>query len=228
MGENLKPSRPGLGPAGRASMLVILPYSFYCNSTLTVAETLLGKYLIRQEGEKRLVGRIVETEAYIGESDPACHAFRGLTPRTKIMYGPPGHAYVYFNYGMHFLLNVVTEREGFPAAVLIRALEPVAGFAADDPRAASGPGKLCRAMRIDKSLNGVSLRESELWIAKGPASRKKPEVRWSPRIGLKVGADRIWRAYIYGNPFVSRPSNPTDAVLPYPLLSKEGEGGGSH
>src|SRR5262249_27636737 len=105
----------------------MLPLSFYNNSTLNIAENLLGKYLVRQYGKRVQAGRIVEVEAYIGENDPACHAFRGLTPRTKIMYGPPGYAYVYFTYGMYFMLNVVTEAAGFPAAVLVRALEPALG-----------------------------------------------------------------------------------------------------
>ena len=137
--------------------ILSLPASFYERETLVVAEELLGKYLVRQIRGKKMVGKIVEVEAYIGESDPACHAYRGLTPRTKIMYGTAGHAYVYFNYGMYFLLNVVTEREGFPAAVLIRALEPVFGFKSDEVRPASGPGKLCRSMQIDKELNGEPL-----------------------------------------------------------------------
>src|SRR5574341_274818 len=141
-----------------------LSVEFYDRNTLDVTLELLGKYLVRRNEKRKWIGRIVEAEAYIGEEDPACHAFRGLTPRTKIMYGPPGHAYVYFTYGMHFMLNVVTEQQGFPAAVLIRALEPVSGFNGDDPRPASGPGKLCKAMRIGRSLNGISLRSAELRI----------------------------------------------------------------
>jgi DNA-3-methyladenine glycosylase len=180
----------------------ILPPSFYERDTLVVAEELLGKYLVRQIGRKRMIGKIVEVEAYIGESDPACHAFRGLTPRTKIMYGKAGHAYVYFNYGMYFLLNVVTEREGFPAAVLIRALEPIVGFKGDDPRPASGPGKLCRSMQIDKELNGEPFTGKKLWIGE-LRSDDKQEIKWSPRIGISVGQDKLWRAYIAGNRFVS-------------------------
>lgn len=188
--------------------LNLLPYSFYSGSTLSIANDLLGKYLVR----KTMIGRIVEVEAYIGEDDPACHAFRGLTPRTRIMYGPPGHAYVYFTYGMHFMLNVVTEQEGFPAAVLIRALEPVSGFRSKDPRPANGPGKLCKAMQIDKRLNGISLHSKKLWIGEMPNDLRSFEVRWSTRIGINVGQDKIWRAYIYGNPHVSRRSNPSDAI----------------
>src|SRR3990172_4886005 len=177
--------------------LEALPFSFYERNTLEVAHDLLGKYLIRRNGKKKWVGRIVEAEAYIGEDDPACHAFHGLTPRTRVMYGPPGHAYVYFTYGMYFMLNVVTEREGFPAAVLLRALEPVLGFSDEDPRPASGPGKLCKSMQIDKSMNSISLSGGELWI--GQTSKEVPlEIRWSPRIGVTDGADKFWRAYLYG------------------------------
>jgi DNA-3-methyladenine glycosylase len=183
----------------------LLSRSFYDSSTIVIAGELLGKLLVRQTQKKRWVGRIVEVEAYIGEEDPACHAFRGLTPRTRILYGPPGHAYVYFTYGMHFMLNVVTEKEGFPAAVLIRALEPVSGFGEGDTRPASGPGKLCRSMEIDKSLNGISFRSRELRIMEVPDQVvQAQDVRWSPRIGISNGKDRLWRAYLFGNPHVSR------------------------
>jgi DNA-3-methyladenine glycosylase len=184
--------------------ILCLPASFYERDTLVVAKELLGKYLVRQIRNKRMIGKIVEVEAYIGESDPASHAFRGLTPRTKIMYGTAGHAYVYFNYGMYFLLNVVTEREGFPAAVLLRALEPVFGFKGDDPRPASGPGKLCRSMQIDKQLNGEPFTGKRLWIGELRSETEEDfEIRWSPRIGISVGQDKPWRASIAGNRFVS-------------------------
>jgi len=195
-------------PNGLVDSLIPLTYSFYNNRTLSVAGALLGKYLVR----KKMVGRIVEVEAYIGEDDPACHAFRGLTPRTRIMYGPPGHAYVYFTYGMHFMLNVVTEQEGFPAAVLIRALEPISGFSPTNPNPANGPGKLCKAMQIDQRLNGISLQSKRLWIGEMPDDSHNFEIRWSTRIGINVGQDKIWRAYIYGNPHVSRRSNPADPI----------------
>jgi len=150
------------------------------------------------------VGRIVEVEAYIGEDDPACHAFHGLTPRTRVMYGAPGHAYIYFTYGMYFMLNVVTEKEGFPAAVLIRAVEPLSGFREGEGRPASGPGKLCRAMEIDKSLNGISFLSKKLGIVQAPGRKKDLDIRWSPRIGISSGKDKLWRAYLFGNPYVSR------------------------
>lgn len=197
--------------------LLTLNNRFYLKDTITVTGQLIGKYLLRRNGRKEWIGKIVEVEAYIGHQDPASHAFRGLTPRTKIMYGPAGHAYVYFTYGMHFMLNAVTEREGFPAAVLIRALEPVYGFDKDDPRPASGPGKLCKSMQIDKSLNGISLQSSKLWIARGKGSSTQQDIRWSSRIGLSAGKDKIWRAYLFGNPFVSRKSNPRDSRIPSEL-----------
>ena len=169
-----------------------LSYSFYTGRrTLDVASGLLGKHLVRTQGKRTWVGRIVETEAYIGESDPACHAFHGRTPRTQVMYGAPGHAYVYFTYGMHFMLNIVTESEGFPAAVLIRALEPEYGFDGKDPRPASGPGKVCKAMRIDKKLNGISLLDKRLWIGTSGARIRPDQVRWSARIGIAQGQDKL-------------------------------------
>jgi DNA-3-methyladenine glycosylase len=192
--------------------LKALPPEFYQRNTIIVAEELLGKFLLRREGRKKWIGKIVEVEAYIGEDDPACHAFRGLTPRTRVMYGPAGHAYVYFTYGMYFMLNVVTEREGFPAAVLIRALEPVTGFSAEDARPASGPGKLCRALNIDKALNGISLQSKELSITQAPESKEPIKIRWSSRIGITEGQNKFWRAYLYGNPFVSRKSSPKHKI----------------
>jgi DNA-3-methyladenine glycosylase len=191
-----------------------LPKSFYNNNTIIVAKSLIGKSLVRQSRDHEWIGRIVEVEAYIGEDDPACHAFRGLTPRTKVMYGPPGNAYVYFTYGMYFMLNVVTEREGFPAAVLIRAVEPVSGFSPEDPFPANGPGKLCKNMEIDKSLNGISLQSKELRIGQFSGAEKKQDIRWTPRIGISNGRDKLWRAYLYGNPHVSRKSNPGDRKTP--------------
>lgn len=157
-----------------------------------------------------LAGRIVEVEAYIGEDDPACHAFHGRTARTQVMYGPPGHAYVYFTYGMHFMLNVVTEREGFPAAVLLRALEPLAGVreirrrrgAAPEWALASGPARLCRAFGIDRRFNGADLISAPLYIARGQPPAEP--ILWTPRIGIREGRDRPWRAFLSGNPSVSQ------------------------
>jgi DNA-3-methyladenine glycosylase len=193
--------------------LTVLTRKFYERSTLEVTADLLGKFLVRENHYRKWIGKIVEVEAYIGEKDPACHAFRGLTPRTRIMYAGPGHAYVYFTYGMHYMLNVVTEREGFPAAVLIRALEPVEGFEDHGSRPASGPGKLCKALRIDKSLNGIALTDRALWIGSNGNSDRLP-IRWSPRVGISDGIEKLWRAYIYGNSFVSRKSSSSDAKTP--------------
>jgi DNA-3-methyladenine glycosylase len=167
----------------------ILSRKFYNRSTLTVARELLGTRLVRILDGTKLVGIITEAEAYIGETDLACHAKAGLTPRTAPMYGPPGHAYVYFTYGNHWMLNAVTEREGFPAAVLIRAVQPVEGveimLARRQGRDTLGPGKLCQAMGITKSENRVDLTETAggLWIESGvkvPDSR----VTKGPRVGL--------------------------------------------
>jgi DNA-3-methyladenine glycosylase len=170
----------------------LLPREFYDRPTLTVARELLGAVLVRVEGGVRIAGRITETEAYVGESDLACHARAGITPRTQIMYGDAGRAYVYFNYGMHWMLNAVTETEGFPAAVLIRAIQPIEGIEiiasrrGKQPRSkwTDGPAKLAQALAIDKSFNSVDLcsRESGLWIEAG--ERVLDE---SVTIGARVG-----------------------------------------
>ena len=174
----------------------ILPRSFYNRPTLTVARELLGAVLVRVEAGVRVSGRIVETEAYVGESDLGCHAKAGKTPRTKIMYGAPGSAYVYFTYGMHWMLNVVTEQEEFPAAVLIRAIEPLEGIEiiasrrGKQPRAkwTDGPAKLAQALGIDKAFNGADLcsRESGLWIEAGERISDK-----SVTIGARVGLNNV-------------------------------------
>lgn len=188
---------------------------FYRRSTLTVARELLGKRLVSVMGGQRLSGLIVEVEAYIGEGDAACHAARGRTPRNEAMYGPPGHAYVYFIYGMHHCLNVVTEEEGFPAAVLIRALEPLEGLeimrrhrsGKPDRELTNGPAKLCQAMAIDRGFNGVDLcAGGVLFIEEGRIVAQE-EIGASPRIGIKaseVARSVAWRFYLQGNDFVSR------------------------
>ena len=167
----------------------ILPRSFFNRPTLIVARELIGARLVRILDGVKLVGIITETEAYIGETDLACHAKAGLTPRTAPMYGLPGHAYVYFTYGNHWMLNAVTEREGFPAAVLIRAIQPIEGIAIMLERRSGrdtfGPGKICQAMGITKSENNVDLTETTggLWLEAGikvPDSR----VTKGPRVGL--------------------------------------------
>ncbi len=174
-----------------------LPQDFYNRPTLTVARELLGARLVRilPEGHRdgvdgaRLVGIITETEAYIGETDLGCHAKAGKTPRTQVMYGPPGRAYVYFTYGHHWMLNTVTEAEGFPAAVLIRAIQPLEGvdvmLARRSGRDTAGPGKLTQALGIDKSLNAVDLTSTTagLWIEPGQPVPDE-SVTIGPRVGL--------------------------------------------
>jgi DNA-3-methyladenine glycosylase len=188
--------------------------SFYEQSTLEVARQLLGKYLVRKHPDGTTVGRIVETEAYVGPQDKACHASRGRTARTEIMFGPAGHAYVYFVYGFHHMLNIVTEQMDFPSAVLIRAVEPVNGVTLMRQRRgietlrdlASGPGKLCEAFAIDRSLNGSDICGSALYVRDN--GEPEPDVINRPRIGVDYAGKwkhKPWRFLIKGNPFVSRP-----------------------
>jgi len=175
-----------------------LPRAFYDRDTIAVAKDLLGKYLVHAER----VGRIVEVEAYLGPHDLAAHSARGLTKRTKVMFGPPGHAYVYMIYGMYWCMNVVTEREGHASAVLLRAVEPVKNVEGRT----QGPGLLCRAMGIDKQLNNHDLLSDDFYIA-APIELHTFTVVKRPRIGVdyaKHWAKRQLRFYIKGNPFVSR------------------------
>jgi DNA-3-methyladenine glycosylase len=188
-----------------------LNLDFYLQPTLKVAKNLLGKIVVRKIGKNILAGKIVETEAYIGENDPACHAFGGMTPRNKIMYLQGGHAYVYFTYGMHYCFNVVTEREGFPSAVLIRAVEPIEGIelmkkfrqTKDIYNLTNGPAKFCQAFKIDKSLNGASLLGDEIFIIESNDNLNF-KIGRSSRIGIKSALDKKWRFFIIGNPFVSK------------------------
>ena len=191
-----------------------LPRSFYSRSTLEVAQELIGKVLVRDFDSRRLSGKIVETEAYVGPHDLACHASKGHTPRTAIMFGPAGYAYVYMIYGFYFCLNVVTERKGYPAAVLIRGVEPLENLdfmrelrnnPERDTNIASGPGKLCRAMSIDKRLNGEDLLGRTLWIE----DRKLDSgpILSSPRVGVDYAGeykDKPWRFYLANNTHVSK------------------------
>ena len=186
---------------------MILPKSFYDRPTLTVARELIGARLIRVLDGVKLVGLISETEAYISQKDLACHAKAGLTARTAVMFGGPGHAYVYFTYGNHWMLNTVTEREGFPAAVLIRAIQPIEGVeimsALRSGRDTFGPGKLTQAMGITKSENGVDLTKTThgLWIEAG---LKVPNslVTKGPRVGLNNTPEpwlsKPWRFLVAG------------------------------
>lgn len=183
-----------------------LPRSFYDRDPIVVANDLLGKALVHVvEGVER-VGRIVEVEAYLGPHDLAAHSARGRTRRTEVMFGPPGHAYVYLIYGMYWCMNMVTEREGQASAVLLRALEPVSNL---DGRT-QGPGLLCRAMGIDGRLHGHDLLSDELYAATLPQKRGAPPLAIvrRPRIGVDYAghwARRLLRFYIKGNPYISRP-----------------------
>lgn len=170
-----------------------LPRSFYARGTLTVARELLGMHLIRADGALRREGRIVEVEAYKGPSDLAAHSSKGRTQRTEVMFGPAGHAYVYLIYGFWNCLNVVTAREGIPHAVLIRGLEPVR----DVSDTTHGPGLLCRAMNIDRALNGEDLLGPRLWI-ENPRDYRPPRVVRATRIGVDYAGDwakKPWRFY---------------------------------
>ena len=199
---------------------MILPVSFYSRPTLKVLEDLIGKVLVRKSEEGLTSGIIVEAEAYTGEDDPASYAFIGRTKRSEIMYGPPGRAFVHFALGLHHMLNLVTEREGFPAAILVRALQPREGISLMKRRRkteelfnlCSGPAKICQAFAIDRSLHGASLfsSRSPLFIKEGKRrqrgeSRKeeREELIWTSRIGIKEGKERLWRAYLKGSPFLS-------------------------
>ena len=190
---------------------MILSASFFSRSTLDVLEDLIGTVLIRKTKEGITSGVVVEAEAYGGEDDSASFASKGRTKRSAMLYGPPGKAFVYLTYGIHHLLNIITEREDFPAAVLIRALEPKEGIKLMKKRRqksklqdlCSGPAKLCQALAVDLSLNGVSVcsPESPLLIKK--IERKRRELVWKPRIGIRKGKDRLWRVYLKDSPFVS-------------------------
>ena len=170
-----------------------LQRSFFDRPTLQVARELLGTRLVRLERGRRTAGIIVETEAYIGEEDLGCHASVGLTPRTRVLYGPPGHAYVYFTYGNYWMLNFVAEREGFPAAILIRGIVPIEGIEriaarrVGQPRAhwTDGPGKICLALAINKAQNEADLcaSQAELFVEMG-VSIADADVTTGPRVGL--------------------------------------------
>ncbi|HKZ73682.1 MAG TPA: DNA-3-methyladenine glycosylase [Steroidobacteraceae bacterium] len=178
-----------------------LPRELYVRRTLDVARELIGMHLVHGDGELRRAGRIVETEAYQGPHDLAAHSSRGLTQRTRVMFGPPGHAYVYLIYGFWNCLNVVTGPESVPHAVLLRALEPLRNC--DGPT--WGPGLLCRAMHIDRSLNGADLCGNRLWI-EVPARFRPARVARGPRIGVDYAGDwaeRPWRFYDRDSPYVS-------------------------
>ena len=189
-----------------------LPVSFYARPTEVVARRLLGHIVVSTIGGRRTAGRIVETEAYLGPHDPACHAFGGRrTKRTEELFGPPGTAYIYFTYGMHWCLNAVTRREGYPAAVLIRALEPVAGIetmrrrrgSMPDRTLCAGPARLCVALGITGRLNGATLQRGPLRICSMGVGRR-PRIVRTPRVGITRATDWQLRYLLADSPWVSR------------------------
>ena len=200
-----------------------LPRAFYARPTLQVARDLIGKVLVHRTRAGMTSGVIVEVEAYVGESDPACHAAPGPTTRNAPLYGSPGHAYVYLNYGVHYLFNVVTEPAGSPAAVLIRALEPVDGIplmrkrrtrtrtarhlrstrSPSDHQLCKGPGNLTHAMGISLRENRLDLLGNIVYIEDRGYDLRK--VTWGPRIGITKEAGRLLRFFERGSPFVSGP-----------------------
>ncbi len=192
--------------------LKTLQRAFYSRATLRVAKDLLGKNLIRRIDSDELIGRIVEVEAYRGADDPASHAYRGRTDRNQVMFGKPGAAYVYFTYGNHYCLNIVTEPERIPAAVLIRALEPVTGTEmmkgnrgiADVQNLTNGPGKLTKALKIGADLNGYDMVNGYALFVANAEQPNKFQIYSTPRVGIRVGTDKLWRFYIKGNRYVSR------------------------
>jgi DNA-3-methyladenine glycosylase len=198
--------------ARRRTPGAVLPASFYARETEVVARELLG-CIVESHGPRGITsGRIVETEAYLGEHDPACHAAVGRTQRTDPLYGPPGTAYVYFCYGAHWLLNAVTRPEGLPSAVLIRALEPIDGVPLMHARRraarrvsdlTSGPGKLCAAMGLDGRHNRLSLGRPPVLIRRGPGV-PDDAVLVTPRIGIREAADWPLRWCVANHPCVSR------------------------
>lgn len=179
-----------------------LPREFYDRPTLDVAHDLLGKMLVKRDGPITRIGKITEVEAYLGPHDKAAHTSRGVTPRTRVMFGPPGYAYVYLIYGMHHCMNVVTEADGNGAAVLLRALEPVKNLS-DNTR---GPGRLCKAMGINLSHYGHDLCSDDLFIAQ-PAISEAITIIERPRVGVDYAGDwahELLRFYIDNNSYISR------------------------
>lgn len=178
------------------AMSKTLPRTFFNRPTLTVARSLVGKYLVRENGKGTVAGRIIEVEAYVGSQDKACHASKGRTARTEVLFGPPGVSYVYLIYGMYHMLNVVTERSEFPAAVLIRAIEV-------DGQLIDGPGKLCRELGIDRSLHRLDMTHgSQLWFEDRSERVSRKQVGTFPRIGVDYAgawATKPWRFRLVGS-----------------------------
>ena len=211
------------------SNLKRLKKKFFHKKTLELAPNLLGKYLVRKEDEAILIGKITETEAYYGPNDLASHASRGRTKRTEIMFKEPGLAYIYLIYGMYYCFNISAEKKDFPAAVLIRAIEPVAGIQQMAKNRqikinrqqlstlnfklltsiANGPGKLCQAFKIDKTLNAENLITSpKLYLAENSQEKIKPsQIVKTKRIGIDYAGkykNKLWRFYLKNSPFISK------------------------
>lgn len=191
-----EPDPAEVAPAGR-----VLGPAFFDRDTVTVARDLLGKVLFREVGGRRLWGRLVEVEAYLGPDDLAAHSSGGRrSPRNEVMYGPPGHAYVYFTYGMHHCLNFVTRERGVPQAVLVRGLEPGPGVGR-----CGGPGLVCRALDIDRDLNGAALMPPSIYVIDDDAPSRR--VYATPRIGIGQQGDWTDRSlrFCWDSPYLSRP-----------------------
>ncbi|MBI5708748.1 MAG: DNA-3-methyladenine glycosylase [Candidatus Eisenbacteria bacterium] len=185
--------------------------SFYARRSVVVARAVLGRVLVHDSPQGRVAGVIVETEAYRGADDAASHGCRGRTARNAAMFGPPGHAYVYFTYGMHHCLNLVAERAGTAAAVLVRALEPVAGLelvrrrrrVEARERLARGPGNVARALGLTRAHDGLDLTAGPLWLSGRRARRGGRRTACGPRVGIRVGLELPWRFWLAGHPCVS-------------------------
>ena len=192
----------------------VLKREFFIRDTRTVAKDLLGKNIVHKINEKKLVAKVVETEAYLGDgSDPSCHAHNGPTPRSKIMFGLPGFAYVYFSYGNHWLLNFVTEKEGKAGAVLIRAVEPVEGIEImknnrqnikNEFDLSNGPAKLTKALAITKEYNGKDITKNNFFVED---NRDNFRIVATKRIGISSGKEKLYRFYIKDNPYISKKSH---------------------
>jgi len=190
----------------------LIKRTFFDRPVLTVAPELLGCWLCRRLPDGQILrGRIVEVEAYLGRIDAASHSFRGPTNRNRVMFGPAGYSYVYFTYGMHHCVNVVTEPEGTPTAILIRGLDNIDN--------ANGPGRICKVMEMTREQSGIDLttKDGGLWIEHGTLMEHEI-IMVSPRIGISVAVDHLWRFFVKGSPGVTKNPLNKSAV---PLMANE-------
>ena len=210
-----------------------LPRAFYERPVLVVARAALGRLLVRELPEGRVAGRIVEVEAYGDGRDPASHARVGRTARNATMFGPAGRAYIYFSYGMHHCLNLVTGREGRAAAVLVRALEPVDGIErmwrrrgpVPRERLARGPACVARALGLSLEDDGLDLTRGPLWLSDRPPQRHGHAIAAGPRVGISAGRERAWRLYLAGHGCVSGPRARTASGRPRAAARRDNRGG---